>query len=192
MNPRPRHYEKWEGTSRPPEGTNTTYIGSASERHGNTRGDTLNSSAHSSSDDRHEGPFSVIVCGATHARHCIYGLVDPAEPNRVHYVGQATNPASRLSTHIRHGDHPMGRRAEWIQGLLNAGRAPDMVLLEFVPPGASKEEIDTLEGTWINRMRLIGQAELNALVPTTAGPHVRPWTRADTVGGLARAVVANA
>lgn len=191
MNPRPRHYEKWDQPKPPSQSQKPSYSGSARERHQDTGCDTLDSSACSSATERFDGAFPVIVTGAIQARHCVYGLIDPLEPQRVRYVGRAVNPAERLSLHIQRNPYGNtrgpGRKDLWVSRLIREGRYPDMVLLEPVPEKATQETQDEFEGRWITQMRSVGMADLNVIVPGPAGPGVRPWVRIDYPAGAALA-----
>lgn len=111
--------------------------------------------------------FPLIVRGADLMTDvAIYGLVDPREPERVRYVGQATKPIARMVGHV--GDqNPNNLRGRWIGALFAAGVAPDMVLLERVPVGA---DIDGREAYWIHALRDLGQADLNSVIPRRLRP----------------------
>ena len=99
---------------------------------------------------------TVIVSGdAMRARSAlIYGLVDPLEPLRIRYVGQTIAPAARMREHLTEG---FGKKADWVQSLLEAGRAPDMVQLTWV---TSTEALQA-ERHFIVALRRLRQADLN-------------------------------
>jgi hypothetical protein len=111
--------------------------------------------------------FPVIARGDMAAGVTIYGLVDPAEPTRIRYVGQARNPAARLAGHISAGRE--GKKWNWIDRIIAEGRYPDMVLLERARPGS---DVDVLERWWIAQMCAKGMADLNTAHVPKALPAV--------------------
>ena len=115
--------------------------------------------------------FSVLVRGRDNHGVTIYGLIDPREPQRVRYVGQAKHPARRLAGHISSGSaSACNKKDQWIAALVDVGVYPDMVLLERTRPGADP---DTLERWWIAQMVAKGQADLNtASVPKPSSAEV--------------------
>lgn len=92
----------------------------------------------------------------------VYGLVDPAEPDVVRYVGSSRHLAKRLSDHAYSltGKQDVERRA-WVRSLRDAGRTPVLVVLEEVEAEKASFEMHYAERNWIERFRLIGQADLN-------------------------------
>lgn len=62
----------------------------------------------------------------------IYGFYEP-DGGDLRYIGKANNSLKRLKTHI--WDSRKGRRpvCQWVAGLIAAGKAPGMVVLETVP-----------------------------------------------------------
>ena len=78
--------------------------------------------------------YPVLVRGADFiGSRIIYGLVDPAEPDVIRYVGQTMQaPIARYLGHMN-GLHPKHRRYKWFRSLRHKRRQPDMVLLEAVP-----------------------------------------------------------
>jgi hypothetical protein len=81
----------------------------------------------------------------------IYGLVDPIT-EFVRYVGKAYNPKRRRQAHMNPSSlKPKTRKNNWIKSLLNAGRKPELILLEQV-----KEcEWEDAERRWIAYYRNI-------------------------------------
>jgi len=75
----------------------------------------------------------------------IYGLIDP-RTGFVRYVGKAHNPKRRHQAHMNPSSlKPKTRKNHWIKNLLNAGRKPELILLEQV-----KEcEWEDAERRWI-------------------------------------------
>jgi hypothetical protein len=110
--------------------------------------------------------YAVIVRGSEALRPLVYGLVDPVEPARVRYVGKTTTGAAlRFYGHISEARRKKGLRADWMRGLFDAGRSPDMVLLETVRVG---DDLDARERWWINALRQRGEADLNVALPGSA------------------------
>jgi len=109
--------------------------------------------------------FPVIARGEHHHGAVIYGLIDPREPNRVRYVGQARRAGARLAAHLSDSTHPHTKKDRWIAGLAAEGLYPDMVLLERTKPDA---DVDLVERWWIAQMVAKGEADMNtASVPAT-------------------------
>jgi hypothetical protein len=107
--------------------------------------------------------FPMLVCGAElRASAVIYGLVDPREPARVRYVGQAVNAEARMAGHLNGRSRPPRPMEAWLTALRTEGVTPDMVLLERVPRGA---DLDACERYWIHAMRDRGMADLNTAIP---------------------------
>lgn len=99
----------------------------------------------------------------------IYGLVDPAAPSVVRYVGSSTHLAKRLVDHAR-GYMPRtadGPKRAWLAGLKKTGRRPGMVVLELLDAGKASAAMHSAERAWIEQFRARGQADLNATL--TAG-----------------------
>ena len=92
----------------------------------------------------------------------VYGLLDPADPDNVRYVGSSRHMAKRLSDHAYSltGKQDAERRA-WVRGLREAGRTPVLVVLEELDAQKASFEMHYAERNWIERFRLIGQADLN-------------------------------
>lgn len=107
--------------------------------------------------------YAIVVRGADAVKPLVYGLVDPAEPNRVRYVGKTTQGAhTRFLGHVKDARRGTKKRADWVAELLELGRPPNMVVLETVPVGA---DLDARERWWITAMRARGEADLNTAVP---------------------------
>lgn len=110
--------------------------------------------------------YAVIVHGAEAVKPLVYGLVDPAEPNRIRYVGKTLNGAhNRFLGHLA-GRRDGRKRSEWIAQLLEEHRPPNMVVLETVPVSA---DLDARERWWITVMRARGEADLNTAIPSRRG-----------------------
>lgn len=92
----------------------------------------------------------------------VYGLVDSAEPDVVRYVGSSRHLAKRLSDHINNltGKQDAERKA-WVRSMRQGGRKPALVVLEEVEAEKASFEMHYVERSWIERFRLIGQADLN-------------------------------
>lgn len=82
----------------------------------------------------------------------IYGLIDPRD-GTLRYVGKADKPGRRLQAHLFHAKHnQLTHKARWIKGLLEAGVAPEMTILEIVP----LDDWQEAERFWIAYLRAIG------------------------------------
>lgn len=93
-------------------------------------------------------------------RPAVYGLVDPREPDRVRYVGQAVAPLIRYAGHLTAGSI---RVSNWVGALDAAGESPVMVLLE----ACAEADLVAREGHWLAHFRALDQADLNvAPAPT--------------------------
>lgn len=73
----------------------------------------------------------------------IYGLKDPRD-GQIHYVGKADDPERRKQQHIE-DISTNSARVEWINGLLDNGLEPDVVILEKT----SSKEWREAEVYWI-------------------------------------------
>ncbi len=107
----------------------------------------------------------------------IYGLVDPAAPNVVRYVGSSTHIVKRLAAHAsgyvpRNADGP--KRA-WLAELKKADRKPVAIVLELLDAPTASPRMHAAERRWIERFRAEEQADLNATL--TAGE--RRYLRAE-------------
>ena len=92
----------------------------------------------------------------------VYALVDPGEPTVVRYVGSSRHMAKRLADHAYSvsGKQDAERKA-WVREMRKAGRTPVMVVLEELDAQKASFEMHYAERNWIERFRLIGQADLN-------------------------------
>lgn len=88
---------------------------------------------------------------------CIYGLVDPHEPDRIRYVGKTNDPANRLAMHVYQAKKGQTHKDRWVRTLIRDGRKPAIVELEWVDDDQWQDE----ERRWI--------AKLSGLCNTTAG-----------------------
>jgi predicted GIY-YIG superfamily endonuclease len=59
-------------------------------------------------------------------RYYIYALEDP-RTEKVRYIGMTTNPAKRLTQHLRDRSNPLKRR--WLSELLDDGEYPTLRIL---------------------------------------------------------------
>ena len=88
---------------------------------------------------------------------CIYGLVDPLEPNHIRYVGK-TRHASRFYNHryealnCSHLTH----KHNWILKLLAAGRSFNMIIIQQCEENISNEYLNDLEVYYIAKYRAEG------------------------------------
>lgn len=92
----------------------------------------------------------------------VYALVDSGEPDTVRYVGSSRHMAKRLADHTYSvsGKQDAERKA-WVRAIRNEGRMPVMVVLEELDAQKASFEMHYAERNWIERFRLIGQADLN-------------------------------
>lgn len=89
----------------------------------------------------------------------IYGLIDPAEPDVVRYVGSTTDPEMRFRAHCTAGSSLV---REWVESVVGAGRKPTMVLLERCTDDTQRRQ---REAFWHHHYVELGQADLNIAVP---------------------------
>jgi hypothetical protein len=103
----------------------------------------------------------------------IYGLCDPRN-GELRYVGVATNPKNRLSSHlsIRHNDKTY--RANWLRSLRAAGAAPEQFEIERV----SDDDWSECERFWIAYFRGLGCRLTNRTAGGEGGLHPSAETRA--------------
>lgn len=66
----------------------------------------------------------------------IYALTDPRD-DKVYYVGQSSDPAKRLTQHIRRSTNDETRA--WIDDLLSVGREPKMTVLLYCDAAQARE-----------------------------------------------------
>lgn len=60
---------------------------------------------------------------------CIYALTDP-DTGEVRYIGKASYPEDRLTTHCTPISSPKTKRDFWINSLLASGKKPKMIILD--------------------------------------------------------------
>ena len=95
----------------------------------------------------------------------IYALTDP-ETGEVRYVGKADNVGERLRKHLLPSALAIKcRRTSWLKGLLNAGKAPVLAVIEAVPHEQWKER----ECFWISFYNAIGRRLVNTAEGGTGG-----------------------
>jgi hypothetical protein len=105
---------------------------------------------------------------------CIYALVDPAQPNRIRYVGKTLLGATaRLRAHVKEariGRHRVWKNF-WVAKLLREGRTPRAIVLEsFYRP--SRELMSRRERHWIAWLASTGH-QLTNMTPGGDGGGVR-------------------
>lgn len=86
----------------------------------------------------------------------IYALIDPAEPDRVRYVGRTGDPKDRLTAHCTTKASPT---YAWAQSVIEAGRRPELVILYREAERRTEER----EMWWVRHYRSMGMADLNAI-----------------------------
>lgn len=92
----------------------------------------------------------------------VYALVDPREPAVVRYVGSSRHMVKRLADHAYSVSGKQdAERKTWVRELRKEGRTPVMVVLEELDAQKASFEMHYAERNWIERFRLIGQADLN-------------------------------
>jgi len=103
----------------------------------------------------------------------IYVLVDPREPDHARYVGQSSNPPSRLAGHLTTSGGK--RKNEWVGDLLANHIEPEMWVVEECNP----EELSDREFAWIDKLSAEGHDLLNgARIPETITKYGVKYTRA--------------
>jgi hypothetical protein len=99
----------------------------------------------------------------------VYGLVDPAEPGHVRYVGLAGSAAGRPYDHVKRMDKPKFRHlyvSNWIRSMAAEGRDPSVLLLEELSEGTSRKLLCFVEMSYISSLAKIGHRLTNL---TTGG-----------------------
>lgn len=91
------------------------------------------------------------VCGF---RPFVYGLVDPAEPRHIRYVGMAMK-ANRPYEHSRNArkETKHSHLFHWIRLLQAEGREPEVLILEELCEGASRNFVGEIERLYISSLR---------------------------------------
>lgn len=94
----------------------------------------------------------------------VYGLINPAEPEVVRYVGSSQNMVKRVFDHTAALPSPNldGPKRAWLQAMKEAGLRPEMVVLQEIKAGKATPETHQAERAWIEKLKAIGQADLNA------------------------------
>lgn len=101
----------------------------------------------------------------------IYGLIDPANPTMVRYIGQTRKRlGDRLKEHCR--DKKKSHKRNWIIGLAREGRQPDILALATCTDAAADEQ----ERLHISQHRESGCELLNH---TDGGDGMRNWKPSD-------------
>ena len=79
----------------------------------------------------------------------IYALVDPRQPG-ARYIGKTTNPKKRLNGHWY---NPAARVKPWVEGLIEKGVKPEMVIIDIVNDAsrAKRIEYDLIRHEWFVR-----------------------------------------
>jgi len=92
----------------------------------------------------------------------IYGLIDP-RTSQLRYVGQTTrNPRTRLAAHLQTArKNTSSYVGAWARGVLDAGFAPDMVVIEV---HAHQEGANEAECFWIEYFRAVGCRLVNRAI----------------------------
>jgi hypothetical protein len=100
----------------------------------------------------------------------IYGLVDPAVPWQIRYVGKTMrNPGLRLRDHVRESRvYPSWPKSRWIRMLLDGGREPEVIVLESV----IDDQWPIAERQWIAGLKQSG-----LLVNVKPGGEFEPLSR---------------
>jgi hypothetical protein len=99
----------------------------------------------------------------------IYGLVDPAEPKHVRYVGMAMR-AKRPYAHARNARKLTAKRTyllNWISSIQSEGRDPIVLILEKFSELTARSFVGQIEKMYIASLRQIG----HKLTNTAEGGH---------------------
>ena len=98
-------------------------------------------------------------------RPFVYGLVDPAEPGHVRYVGMASVRASRPQEHSKNAHGKRAGRiphlALWIRKLHSKGREYGVLILEELREDTSRKFLGFVEKCYIKSLRAIGHDLIN-------------------------------
>jgi len=70
--------------------------------------------------------------------YAIYGLIDPRDAF-IRYIGMSNDVYRRFREHVQHPYSP-SHKDRWINGLLEQGMVPGLVILEIVPDEAMARE----------------------------------------------------
>lgn len=92
-------------------------------------------------------------------RPFVYGLVDPAAPGHVRYVGMANVTGQRPYMHAKHarlGRTRLRHLMNWVRSIQAQGRGYSVLVLEELPAGASSKLVGFVEFSYIKALRGIG------------------------------------
>ena len=95
----------------------------------------------------------------------IYGLVDPAEPKHVRYVGMSNVREGRPYDHARAARRPntkVSYTINWIRKIQSEGREPEFIKLEELASGTTSKFLGFVEQCYIKSLREIGHRLTNA------------------------------
>lgn len=106
-------------------------------------------------------------------RPFVYGLVDPAEPGHVRYVGMTTVKASRPYAHMQEARSfsSVSHKIHWIRKVQHEGREPSVLILEQLPERTSVDLVGFVEKCYIKSLRAIGHRLTNIMEGGGNGPH---------------------
>lgn len=113
----------------------------------------------------------------------IYALRDPAEPDRIAYIGQTILPAARYKQHmVSSRNASAGSRAlrDWVEYLKACGRRPQMDILETVPAHDSGRS----EALWIGMALVLGHNLLNGFSSVEAAMNLGRLALEERPNGL--------
>ena len=104
----------------------------------------------------------------------IYGLVDPQDPGHVRYVGMAGVHESRPYAHAKWARRATGPSylLHWLQKLAAEGRKYEVIKLEELSPGTSREFLGQVERMYISALRLVGHKLTNLAEGGLGGRHL--------------------
>jgi hypothetical protein len=110
----------------------------------------------------------------------VYGLVDPAEPKHVRYVGMATVRAGRPLDHAKAARRSTEKTYtfNWIRKIQAEGREPAVLILEELAEGASQEFVGFIESCYISSLKEIGHKLTNIASGGVNGKYVGEEGRA--------------
>jgi hypothetical protein len=102
----------------------------------------------------------------------IYGLVDPAEPKHVRYVGMTLTRKKRPYDHAknaRNGSKRHPHLLNWVRKIQSEGREYDVLVLEQLSSGISRSLAGFAEQCYIKSLREIGHDLTNATIGGDGG-----------------------
>jgi len=93
----------------------------------------------------------------------VYGLIDPADPGHVRYVGMAGSRVGRPYDHSRNaeGSSRPTYLFHWVRKLHAEGREYDVMVLEQMEENASRKLLGFVEQCYIRSLREIGHRLTN-------------------------------